>query len=66
MHLINKISRTAFVLIFGKKEAYVLRASRTEPDTYRVLNENGATLFQGSMSSCRLFKETMESQLKGT
>ncbi|MFT5642401.1 MAG: hypothetical protein ACI9A7_002510, partial [Cyclobacteriaceae bacterium] len=41
MHLINKISRTAFVLIFGKKEAYVLRASRTEPDTYRVLNENG-------------------------
>jgi hypothetical protein len=66
MQLINKISRTAFVLIFGKKEAYVVRASRTQPDIHRVLNENGAILFQGSMSSCRLYKETMESQLKST
>ncbi|GEM_PF-3284321 len=66
MQLINKISQTAFVLIFGKKEAYVLRASHTEPDIYKVLNKNGATLFQGSMSGCRLFKETMENQLKGT
>jgi len=66
MQLINQLSRSAFSLLFGKKENYIVRQSRSEPNTFRVLDDNGAILFQGSLAGCNLFKETMDKQTRSS